>query len=211
MKAVQMLMMSKKAVLPADYGYLYNWYTASDANLLPTDWKVPTLTDWNALISSVTDGGDLKDTGFDFWDSPNTGADNSSGFTAVGNGIRGTTGVFSGINENGYIWAWNDDTNNNMLELFYNSSVVSTDKYSEKYGASIRAQYFGAGTPSSVTDNDGNIINVALMPDGKYWTTENWRSTTLNNGDPIPLVTSNAAWAALTDIGRCVYDNKILS
>ena len=41
----------------------------------------------------------------------------------------------------------------------------------------------------------------------QVWTTINLDVTTYRNGDPIPEVTSNAAWAALTTGAWCYYNN----
>ena len=41
----------------------------------------------------------------------------------------------------------------------------------------------------------------------KDWTRVNYTGTTFRNGDPIPQVTNNAAWAALTTPAWCHYNN----
>jgi uncharacterized protein (TIGR02145 family) len=43
------------------------------------------------------------------------------------------------------------------------------------------------------------------------WAFENFDGTTFRNGDPIPQVTNNAAWAALTTPAWCYYDNDPLN
>ena len=73
------------------YGFLYSWDAAKD--VCPDGWRLPTdaefVTLWGMLGGSETDGGKLKETGFDHWNSPNTGATNSSGFTAISSGKSG--------------------------------------------------------------------------------------------------------------------------
>ena len=73
------------------YGYLYSWEEAQ--NVCPEGWRLPTdaefVTLWGFLGETDTDGGKLKETGTDHWDSPNEGATNSSGFTALGSGTTG--------------------------------------------------------------------------------------------------------------------------
>ena len=75
------------------YGNLYNWYAIDDERgLAPSRWRVATNDDWWILIdylggSSVA-GGKMKETGIVHWDSPNTGATNESGFTALPAGYR---------------------------------------------------------------------------------------------------------------------------
>jgi uncharacterized protein (TIGR02145 family) len=67
----------------ATYGYLYNWETAKI--VCPAGWHLPTDDEWVTLINYLDGekvaGGKLKST--TGWDSPNTGATNESGFTAL--------------------------------------------------------------------------------------------------------------------------------
>jgi len=47
----------------------------------------------------------MKETGTTHWISPNTGATNSNGFTALPGGYRaGLNGIFTGIGEQAYFW-----------------------------------------------------------------------------------------------------------
>ena len=75
----------------AIYGALYNWYAVNTNNLCPTNWHVPSYSEWETLITYLggasVAGGKLKEVGTTHWTSPNTGATNSSGFTALPNGI----------------------------------------------------------------------------------------------------------------------------
>ena len=108
------------------YGRLYNWYTVNTGNLCPAGWHVPDTTEWSALITYL--GGDsvagehLKEVGTAHWLSPNTGADNSGGFTALPAGCRygDNYGVFSDIGNYAGFWvatksfadyAWYHDIN----------------------------------------------------------------------------------------------------
>jgi len=74
------------------YGALYNWYNVSTGKLCPTGWHVPSVTEWTTLINYLggesVAGGKLKETGTTHWVTPNTGATNTSGFTALPAGIR---------------------------------------------------------------------------------------------------------------------------
>jgi len=85
------------------FGHLYNWYATSDPrNVAPIGWHVPTIKDWHILFyclgcdtttwTNVTiAGAKMKEAGTLHWTGPNTGATNSSGFTALPGGCRNRT------------------------------------------------------------------------------------------------------------------------
>jgi uncharacterized protein (TIGR02145 family) len=124
------------------YGKLYNHYTVTDSRVLcPTGWHVPSDGEWNVLVKyldpnadtvcgscgqSGIAGGAMKSTETQptpgGWSSPNTGATNSSGFTALPGGLRNFFGDFHLMSNNGYWWcssvlsghgAWNRRLNTN--------------------------------------------------------------------------------------------------
>jgi len=79
------------------YGGLYSWYEMmaySNVTLLqgicPLGWHIPSYSEWDTLVSflggSAVAGGKMKEPGYTHWLLPNTGADNSSGFDAIGAG-----------------------------------------------------------------------------------------------------------------------------
>jgi uncharacterized protein (TIGR02145 family) len=105
------------------YGFLYNWI-AVIKGICPSGWDVPGVGDFynlrNFLGNSV--GGKLKSiTG---WESPNYGATNESGFTALPGGSRDQNGPFGGINTSALFWT-SDESNSpryvNFAEI-YNTS-----------------------------------------------------------------------------------------
>jgi uncharacterized protein (TIGR02145 family) len=92
------------------YGKLYNWYAAVDArNLCPAGWHVPTDAEWttlgNYLGGDAIAGGKMKSTGTQYWQSPNTAADNSSGFSGLPGGYRANYGTFFDIGNYGFWWS----------------------------------------------------------------------------------------------------------
>ncbi len=79
------------------YGALYNWYAGQTGKLCPTGWHVPSDKEWTALTDFLGGegiaGGILKEAGTSHWDTPNTGATDESGFTALPGGFRGAQGT----------------------------------------------------------------------------------------------------------------------
>jgi len=91
------------------YGPLYNWETVNNRKLCPTGWHVPTNEEWHTLLIGYLGGrseagGMLKETGTIHWQSPNLGAINSLGFTALPSGARMLSGDFLLIGLRGYWW-----------------------------------------------------------------------------------------------------------
>jgi len=90
------------------YGGLYNWYAVNTGKLCPTSWHVPATSEWNTLVAFLggegVSGGKLKESGTIHWKSPNTGATNSSGFSALPGGERFYDTNFFYLNERGFWW-----------------------------------------------------------------------------------------------------------
>jgi uncharacterized protein (TIGR02145 family) len=102
------------------YGRLYNWYAVDNnaatkvasnggKNVCPTSWHVPTDAEWTILTTFLggesVAGGKLKETGTTHWDSPNEGATNRTGFTALPGGSRNSIGQFISIEITGIWWS----------------------------------------------------------------------------------------------------------
>jgi uncharacterized protein (TIGR02145 family) len=88
------------------YGGLYEWnemmqYTTIPGiqGICPSGWHLPDLTELQTLQNFLggvsVAGGKLKETGTLHWAEPNSSANNSSGFTALGAGYRAFTGSFN--------------------------------------------------------------------------------------------------------------------
>ena len=122
----------------ATYGRLYNWYAVSDSrDIAPTGWHVATDAEWQMLVDSLggdtVAGGQLKEVGTTHWASPNTGATNESGFSALPGGYRGGSsgGTYNVVGIVAYFWsstefssvgAWNRSLSYGYSDLYRGSS-----------------------------------------------------------------------------------------
>jgi uncharacterized protein (TIGR02145 family) len=126
------------------YGLLYNWHAVNSGKLCPTGWRVPNETDWTTLVNylggSSSAGGLLKEAGTGHWNSPNTGATNSSGFTALPGGGRGEDGIFGFLRTYGNWWESTEYNTNNAWYrgMHYNDSNIDRASYNKKAGFSVR-------------------------------------------------------------------------
>ena len=139
------------------YGKLYNWFvvdnnaatkTASNGgkNVCPTGWHVPSDADWTTLTnlygSELAAGGYLKETGTTHWTTPNTGALNSTGFSALPGGDLWPFygGSFQNI---GLFGVWWSSSASNALEAIqryiqYQDISCVSGITSKQYGCSVR-------------------------------------------------------------------------
>jgi len=132
------------------YGALYNWYAVNgdtdgdgvkDKEIAPEGWHVPTDDEWTTLTNHLGGaGGKLKETGINHWSSPNTGATNESGFTALPGGYRNYTGYYLNMGLYGYFWSATEtySTNAWYRRLNYSYSDVTRDYFSKRAGFSVR-------------------------------------------------------------------------
>jgi uncharacterized protein (TIGR02145 family) len=128
------------------YGKLYNWYAAADArNIAPVGWHVPSVDERSILYYTAggldIGGGELKEAGLTHWDSPNLGATNSTGFTALPGGIRRPTGEYWFMGFSGYWWTTTDYPGYDDVEfmgLFANSAEADQISDVKENGLSIR-------------------------------------------------------------------------
>ena len=125
------------------YGVLYNWTAAQSA--CPSGWHLPSDAEWTTLTDYLggesVAGGKLKEAGESHWDSPNTGATNSSGFTALPGGYRRFDGgFFYGIGLYGLWWSSTESPARPAWYryLYYDSSAVGRHDTYKEAGFSVR-------------------------------------------------------------------------
>ncbi len=139
------------------YGYLYNWYAAKGIStdgpifpndtlrICPTGWHVPTDTEWTTLTTELGGeslaGGKMKSIGtVSYWNSPNEGATNSSGFSALPGGYRGLNGSFTSIGDDAIFWSATEAAIDYAWGRLLISSNGNVGRGNDKrsFGASVR-------------------------------------------------------------------------
>lgn len=136
------------------YGRLYNWYAVNTGKLCPAGWHVPGDQDWKEMelflgmdaleVESTgnrgtNEGGKLKSEGTLYWASPNTAANNETGFSALpGGSIQGT--AFNNMGNYGYWWTSDSVTNAQamMRYLGHDLGSVFRDGFFKSSGFSVR-------------------------------------------------------------------------
>jgi len=127
------------------YGKLYNWYALADSrNIAPTGWHVASDAEWTTLTNflggEAVAGGKLKEKGTVHWQSPNKGATNETGFTALPAGFRHSDGSVSKLGHNALLWSSSEynDSYAWFRYLSYGSSYVDRYATYKVYGFSVR-------------------------------------------------------------------------
>ncbi len=119
----------------------YNWYAVADSrNIAPEGWHVPTDADWDTLVNYLggylVAGGKMKTTGTieegtGLWRTPNVGATNESGFSALPYGYRNSNGLIGRQGDIAIFWsstevisslAWKRNLNNSGADVNRNHS-----------------------------------------------------------------------------------------
>lgn len=222
------------SIPPVNYGYLYNWYAATDSrNISSLGWKTPSTVDIKLLYEYlgatvtyfagsgtylITDGvsltSKLKDTNLSFWSSTQAGI-NETKFNARGSGYRdGISSIFSGLNSGFYGLLSNIRPATTQNYYFFisgnNSSSVNIIPSEYKNGMPIRllkeTTALLDGQSGTYIGNDGKVYRTICIGT-QEWVADNLAETKYRDGSAIPVVADNSAWAALTTGARCAYNN----
>ncbi len=131
------------------YGGLYQWNelmqyvtTPGAQGICPIGWHIPTDAEWSVLVDYLGGSGiagkKLKEEGSSHWQSPNTLADNLSGFSALGGGYRrGDNGLFSSIMTGGHFYSSTDTNTTQVWKRF-----LSWDAGSVQRNANVKSNGF---------------------------------------------------------------------
>lgn len=132
------------------YGGLYQWdemmqYTTTQGvqGICPTGWHLPVDAEWTTLTTYLggtsVAGGAMKETGTEHWTTPNEGATNTSGFTALPGGKKANGGEFNAIGSDGNFWSTTQNTSTAKGWNLNNSlATVRSFDYAKDWGFSVR-------------------------------------------------------------------------
>lgn len=127
------------------YGKLYNWYAVNDPRgLAPEGYHIATEQEWMEMIDFIGNeniaGGKLEEMGESFWKTPNTVADNSSGFSALPGGNRNTNNGYYGLLTSRYWWTSTefDDKNAQSFEIHYHMATIKKKSNNMGLAFSVR-------------------------------------------------------------------------
>jgi uncharacterized protein (TIGR02145 family) len=189
------------------YGGLYQWnemmqYVINQGTkgICPDFWHLPSDAEWTTLTTFLGGeniaGGKIKETGTTHWSSPNTGATNSSGFTALGGGYcDGYTGAFDLLKSNAIFWSSSESSSAQTWsrELFYNNATFARHNDDKPHGFSVRCVMNATVqlpevTTSPIIDitqtnatSGGNVISdggATVTARGVCWSTSSNPTTT---------------------------------
>jgi len=208
----------KNNSVSSQYGFLYNGYTVLDSAKISSsdDWIVPTyniLDSLNIFLGGESvAGGKLKSKNLLYWQSPNTGATNSVGFSLLGSGERVPNIGDSHLGYYSFIWggdilaesptqlpvskaSWSNSTH----ELFGN--VLG-------FGYAIRLcnpnTLLAEGASGTYVGNNG-VSYSTIVVNGVEWITSNLRETFFRDYSSIANVQDIATWDTLSTSAYCVY------
>ncbi len=145
------------------FGYLYNWYAATDSRkLCPDGWHVPTVAEWTIMIqaldpSQVVDGtitgsqstsagtalksavsNPSPGTGLGW--NPGSPGTNTSGFSGLPGGYRYSDGNFVSIRNYAVFWSATGSGASNAWDRDLNNNNGHVSRYGDdkSVGASVR-------------------------------------------------------------------------
>ncbi len=186
------------ALLPATVYHVRAYATNSistaygdDISFTSASLSVPTLTTSIVvpdLTTAVTGGNITSDGGTAVtakgvcWattPTPTTVSSKTSGGTGSGSFISNITGLTNGTTY--YVRAY---ATNSQGTAYGNQIIFST----------------------KIADVDGNTYKTVTIGT-QLWMAENLKTTKYNDNTPIPLITDNTAWGALTSAAYCWYAN----
>ena len=236
------------------YGGLYQWNemmqyvnTPGVQGICPLGWYIPTDEEWctvtqfldptvdcnGVLALGANAGGKMKSTGTiqagtGLWNTPNAGATNESGFTAIPGGYHHISYIFTEIDFNAYFWSSSEGSTDYAWYwfMFNVDSYVYRLNHHKVYGFSVRclkdtcSSYSATGITISPSANPvclGDSVTVTATPvNGGSSPVYQWKINGLDTGTNaavfsyVPLA-NDTVICILTSNDTCVTNNPATS
>jgi uncharacterized protein (TIGR02145 family) len=128
------------------YGRLYTWYAVNDnRKVCPTSWHVASQSEFTSLSPRVATSAEFKEAGTVHWQTPNTGATNSIGFTALPGGYY---------------------TGSSYIYLYQQACFWLSDQVSTTLGVGVALYYNNLPTPGDLLNwPKGRALSVRCVKD----------------------------------------------
>lgn len=127
------------------YGALYNYAAITDVrNICPPGWHIPTSTEWKTLNDMLGGnsiaGGKLKESGTIHWFSPNVGAYNTLGFSALPGGVRNCAGNYNNMGIQAQFWTSSPGEVGNIkvISLYQLTTQLNLENIADCNSVSVR-------------------------------------------------------------------------
>jgi len=185
------------------YGGLYQWnemmqYVTAPGvkGICPDGWHLPTDAEWCVLeqyvdptiscsttgYRGIDGGGKLKEAGTTHWEPPNTGATNSSGFTALPGGHRYPGYFFFYLNYSAFIWSSSEGGADAWYRfLNFTDATIYRYTFNKNSGFSVRCV---KGAPNQPPAQPSNPIPPDNATNQQINTQQSWACTDPEN-DPL--------------------------
>jgi|GEM_PF-1248955 len=201
------------------YGHLYNWYAATDSrNIAPHGWHMPSDAEWHRMILAIDKdatftegvaesfiaGGMLKESGTSHWVSPNEGATNKYGFSALPAGARYSNGIYDFSGTYAHWWCTDQQTDENAWLRYIPNDWTDFERIAveKKFGISLRCVQDTVAPRGYFTINDtrydlddgmlqyfgnfegaGVFSHTIMLYSSKIGV--NWNDSTINGSGPV--------------------------
>jgi uncharacterized protein (TIGR02145 family) len=177
------------------YGYLYNWYAATDVRKLenpaggtgliaPNEWRVPSDTDWTTLAAFA--GGSVAGTKlksaingnpptYNGWLASGGGTDDYN-FSGLPGGRRDASGQFEQIGVAGWFWASTPFDSSTSRIAVITTSSPDVGIYTGNVGAGLSVRLVREAIASELLLADGDTSDTSSLDpytgnDGKVYVT----------------------------------------
>jgi len=196
------------------YGRLYPWddvmngSTKEEAQgICPDSWHVPSLGEWDELANylggAAVASGKMKVSGTDYWNEPNEGASNSSGFSALGSGEWDTEKYWL-LHEYEVLWSstQSSTTYARYKYLSYEDSELHNYNYFKTFAYSVRCilnlpEIIISDISGYTTESGGTAsFTIVLNSKPSYDVTINLSSNNVDEGivSPETIIFTTGNW-----------------